>query len=62
MLHDKMLIIYFILLLHGWEFVAVQNEDDSGYCERLKNDLDKHNHGELGNMKVICVEDREVEL
>ena len=49
------IIIYFILLANGWQFVAVDNEPVSDYyCEVLRRDIDSKFEGKMGNMKVIC--------
>ena len=49
------IIIYFILLANGWQFVAVDNEPVSDYyCEVLQKDIAAKFEGKMGNMKVIC--------
>ena len=58
-----MIIVYFILMSHGWQFEAIDNEPVSPYyCEWLKKDLASKEQGKIGNMKVICLEDDGVDL
>lgn len=49
------IIIYFILLAKGWEFVAVDNEPSTlYYCEVLQKELVSKFEGKIGNMKIMC--------
>lgn len=49
------IIIYFILLAKGWEFVAVDNKPSTlYYYEVLQKELVSKFEGKMGNMKVIC--------
>jgi len=48
-------IIYFILIIKGWEFVAIDNEPSSlYYCEVLQKELILKFENKMGNMKVLC--------
>lgn len=49
------IIIYFILMSKGWQFVAVDTNPVSvHYCEALKSELENKFTNTMGNMKVVC--------
>ena len=58
-----MIIVYFILMANGWQFEAIENHTSSAYyCEWLKNNLAERSSNKIGDMKIVCIEDRSQEL
>lgn len=57
------LIVYFILMANGWRFEAIDDSPNSTYyCEWLKKNLADHYDGKIGDMKIICIEDKGEDL
>ena len=50
-------------MANGWQFEAIEPHTSSVYyCEWLKKELVMRNAGKIGDMKIICIEDKGVEL
>jgi hypothetical protein len=56
------LAIYLVLTkLHTWEFMAIEHTGNIAYCEMLKGELVHVFADRPGNMRILCVDDLEIE-
>jgi hypothetical protein len=58
-----MLMVYMVLNSScRWVYLTIEQEPFAGYCVALQAELDKRTVVVPGNMRVLCTEDRRVEL
>jgi hypothetical protein len=59
----SVLVVYFMLMRSGaFEVVSIERNRDADYCTYLAQDLDKVFDGKIGNIVVVCTEDKGFEL
>lgn len=59
----NMLLIYLILNgLGRWEFLTIERVPAQGYCETLQHDVAGVYEARPGNFRIICADDKRIEI
>lgn len=56
------ILIYFILMPTGWQFLTIADAPSLDYCQYEAAEIAKAGDTAPGNMMVICAEDRRIEI
>jgi hypothetical protein len=54
------ILIYFILMPYGWQFLTISDAPGLDYCQYEAGEIAKAGDTTPGNMMVICAEDRRI--